>query len=76
MSWNFSHRFFVTVVIYVIFRVYVAKKIPLTLLLLLLLSGGGDISESRGNEWKCGVHLHRGKMLVHASCFPNSCHQG
>ena len=31
MSCNFSHRFFVTVVIYVIFRVYVAKKITLTL---------------------------------------------
>ena len=33
MSCNFSHRFFVTVVIYVIFRVYVAKKITLTLTL-------------------------------------------
>ena len=38
MSCNFSHRFFVTVVIYVIFRVYVAKKITLTLTLTLLLS--------------------------------------
>ena len=35
MSCNFSHRFFVTVVIYVIFRVYVAKKITLTLTLTL-----------------------------------------
>ena len=36
MSCNFSHRFFVTVVIYVIFRVYVAKKIILTLTLVYL----------------------------------------
>ena len=36
MSCNFSHRFFVTVVIYVIFRVYVTKKITLTLTLTLL----------------------------------------
>ena len=35
MSCNFSHRFFVTAVIYVIFRVYVAKKITLTLTLTL-----------------------------------------
>ena len=35
MSCNFSHRFFVTVVIYVIFIVYVAKKMTLTLTLTL-----------------------------------------
>ena len=44
MSCNFSYRFFVTVVIYVILRVYVAKKFTLTLTLLLFVRELLDLS--------------------------------